>query len=250
MMRRLWLGVAAGGLGAACALLPATPAAADLVDPPGACVASAAWSGGPTIVSQTGDPDDVTVIPRQATVDWSGTVVGPTAGTARPVDGAVELDLPPLFGGIPIGDWGGSSTDVKKTGTYSYDLPSLVPAGVIFTVVGWHDENGKEHCDGSADLKIAGGVFDSPLIWGDLGGLVLLGALLALVGRRSDGGAGFGRLGVGALLGLLFFLFVALTLVLLGVLPLASPVVTVLLGLGLVLGGAWGRWAPLGVRAP
>jgi hypothetical protein len=246
MARRLGRWLAGGALGAAVALVPAAPAVADLIDPPGACVATVAWQGGgPKIVSTERSPDDVVEIPRKATVDWSGRVVGPQAGVERAIDGEVFLDLPPLLGGITLGDWAGRTSDVDKSGTYDYDLPSIIPAGVVFTVVGEHAENGKVHCDGEADVMIKGGPFDSPLIWAALGGLLLFGLLTALAGR-SDGGGGIGRTLLGALLGLLLFLFGSLTLILFGVLPLNSPVVTVLLGLGLVLGGLWGKWAPLG----
>jgi hypothetical protein len=246
MARRLGRWLAGGALGVAVALVPAAPAAADLVDPPGACVGTAVWQeGGPSIVSTERSPDDVVEIPRKATVNWTGRVVGPQAGTERTIDGEVFIDLPPLLGGITLDRWSGRASNVDKSGTYSYDLPSIIPAGVVFTVVGEHAENGKVHCDGEADVMIKGGVFDSPLVWAALGGLLLLGVLTALAGR-SDGGGGIGRMLLGALLGLLLFLFGSLTLILFGVLPLASPVVTVLLGLGLVLGGLWGKWAPLG----
>jgi len=246
MARRLGRWLAGGALGAAVALVPAAPAQADLILPPGACVGTAAWQGGgPNIVSTERNPDDVIEIPRKATVNWSGRVVGPQAGTERPIDGEVFIDLPPLLGGITLGQWNGRGSNVEKSGVYDYDLPSIIPAGVVFTVVGEHAENGKVHCDGEADLMIKGGPFDSPLIWVALVGLLLSGVMTALAGK-SDGGGGIGRMILGALLGLLFAVFGSLTLILFGVLPLASPVVTVLLALGLVLGGVWGKWAPLG----
>lgn len=246
MARRLGRWVAGGALGVAVALMPATPAQADLIFPPGACVGTAAWQdGGPNIVSTQRNPDDVIEIPRKATVNWSGRVVGPKAGTERSIDGEVFIDLPPLLGGITLGRWDGQASNVDKSGAYDYDLPSIIPAGVVFTVVGEHAENGKLHCDGEADVMIKGGPFDSPVVWVALVGLLLTGVLTGLAGRSDDGG-GIARMILGALLGLLFAVFGSLTLILFGVLPLASPVVTVLLALGLVLGGLWGKWAPLG----
>jgi len=246
MARRLGRWLAGAALGAAVALVPAVPAQADLIDPPGACVGTAVWQGGgPNIVSTERNPDDVIEIPRKATVNWTGHVVGPQAGTERAIDGEVFIDLPPLLGGITIDRWNGRASNVDKSGVYGYDLPSIIPAGVVFTVVGEHAENDKVHCDGEADVMIKGGPFESPLIWVALVGLLLTGVATALAGR-SDGGGGIGRMILGALLGLLVAVFGSLTLILFGVLPLASPVVTVLLALGLVLGGVWGKWAPLG----
>ncbi|MCI0687754.1 MAG: hypothetical protein L0Y54_11025 [Sporichthyaceae bacterium] len=53
----------------------------------------------------------------------------------------------------------------------------------------------------------------------------------------------------GAIFGLLFFLFLGLTLLLFGVLALDSVLLLVLPLVGLVLGILWGRWAPLGGSA-
>ena len=100
------------------------PAAADIVNPAGACVGSGAWkAGGFTKTSPQLVPDDVIEIPRSDEVAWSGTVVGPAEGTSREVAGRVALRLPPPFGAIDIADWGGEATDVERSGTYAYDLP-------------------------------------------------------------------------------------------------------------------------------
>ena len=52
-----------------------------------------------------------------------------------------------------------------------------------------------------------------------------------------------GRIIAAAILGFLFLLFVALDLVLFGVIPLKSVVVTILAAVGLVLGGVLGQLA-------
>lgn len=64
--------------------------------------------------------------------------------------------------------------------------------------------------------------------------------------RTSTDRGGRGRPVLGAVSGLLFGLFVALDLILLGMVPLSSFVVIILPVLGLVGGIALGRWAPLG----
>jgi hypothetical protein len=55
---------------------------------------------------------------------------------------------------------------------------------------------------------------------------------------------------LGAVAGFFFGLFLGTTLLLLGVLPLSSPLLVLLPVAGLLLGIAWGLWAPLGGRAP
>jgi hypothetical protein len=225
----------------------ASPAAAEIVEPAGACSGTAAWTEG-GFTENTGAlvRDDAIEIPRKDQVQWSGRVVGPTAGTERSVSGRVFVALPPPFGGIRVGSWGPTGTEVEKSGTYSYDLPGYVPADVEFDLWAFHHEGSATHCHGAVGLVIEGGPFDSPLIWVALVGLLLSTVLLGLLGRRPEGGAGFGRLLLGAVVGFFFGLFGAATLVLFGVLPLASVLVTILIAAGLVLGAIWARWAPLG----
>ena len=59
-------------------------------------------------------------------------------------------------------------------------------------------------------------------------------------------GRSSGRPILGAVSGLFFGLFVALDLILLGTVPLASILLVILPILGLVGGIALGRWAPIG----
>jgi hypothetical protein len=241
MARRLFIlaavGVLAFGVGA-----PAY--AADIVTPAGACVASATWQTGgvsKTTAALTGD--DVIEIPRADTVSWQGGVAGLAAGGAREVAGRVALALPPPFGSITLARWQGDATEVQRSGTYSYDLPAVVPAGVLLDLHASHDEQGRRHCTAQVAVIIAGGAFDSPLIWAALAGLVLLAAAVTLLGRSASPGAG--RMVIGALLGLPLGLFLGLVLVLFGVIPLASPLLTALIPLGAAAAAAWIRWSPL-----
>ena len=241
-----WLAAAALATVSVLAVAP-QPAAADIVDPAGSCTGTAAWStGGFTENSGELVRDDVVVVPRKDQVQWTGTVVGPTAGAERQVSGRVYVALFPPLSGITVGTWGPTGTEVEKAGTYSYDLPSYVPAEVEFDLWASHSEGGQRHCTGAVGLVIEGGPFDSPLIWVALAGLLIFGILLGLLGRRPEGGTGFGRIILGILVGLPFGVFLAATLVLFGVLPLASILVTIIMALGLILGPIWAKWAPFG----
>jgi hypothetical protein len=225
------------------------PAAADVVSPAGTCSGKATWqAGGRTADSQQLTPDDVVTIPRADTVAWSATVEGRNPGATRAVAGRVSLRLPPPFGTVAIADWGGPTTVTTTSGRYAYSLPSLVPAGVVLGLEVAHDEAGQRYCTAQVGLITAGGPFASPLIWLDLGLLLASAAVLVMLGR-SVGRPGAGRITGGALAGVPVGLFAGITLVLFGVIPLASPVVTILLIAGPVLGAAWTRWAPLGRSA-
>jgi hypothetical protein len=234
---------------AACLVLAAPPAAADLAEPAGACAGTAAWrDAGVAVDSAAADPADVVEIPRRDVVEWSGRVAGPEPGAARPVAGAVGLLLPPPIGLFPVNRWDGPATAVAAAGAEAYDLPALVPAGVVFTLGVEHREDGEVFCTGTAHLRIAGGAFDSPLIWVGVVGVLLFGGLLLAAGRAAPGAGRprAGRMALGALVGVLLAAFAALTLVLFGVVPLASPLLTVAPLVGLAAGVAWSRWAPLG----
>ena len=231
-------------------LLFAAPAGAEVVDPAGACVGSAAWTTGAfTETTAELTPGEVVEIPRADRVAWSGTVVGPAAGPPRPVAGRVQLRLPAPFGTVDIADWGGEASDVERSGAYSYDLPKLVPSGVRLDLVASHDEGGQRHCTAAVGLVIPGGPFDTPLTWVALAGLLVSSGLLALVGR-SVSPPGAGRIVGGALLGLPLGVFLGLTLVLFGLIPLASPLFTPLIVVGVAAGAAWAWWSPLGPKTP
>jgi hypothetical protein len=222
------------------------PARSDVVAPPGSCVATATWAAtGVTKTSTALTSDDVIEIPRASVVSWKGGVTGVAPGASRHVAGHVALRLPPPLGSIDLADWGGSATATENTGTYRYDLPTLVPSGVVLDLEATHDENGRRHCAARVGVVIPGGPFDSPLIWAALGGVALFGALLVFSGvSRTPPGPG--RITVAALLGVPFGLFLGLSGVLFGLFALASPVVTLMLPLGAAAGGLWARWSPLG----
>jgi hypothetical protein len=249
------LGYAGGALALAGAYLlaAAPPAAAELADPPGACVGTGAWrDGGFTVVSSDADPGEVIEIPRADQVAWTGQVVGPQPGRERPTAGSILLQLPAPLGRITVNRWDGNGVNVEASGTESYDLPALVPAGVVFTLHGEHREGGQVFCTGTAQLRIAGGPFDSPLIWVALAGTALFGGLLLLAGRNTPvaGGRRAGRALIGVLLGLLFGWFAGLALVLSGAAPLASPLVLLTALVGAAVGAAWGGWSRWGRPAP
>jgi hypothetical protein len=154
------LGYAGGALALAGGYLlaAAPPAAAELADPPGACVGTGAWrDGGFTVVSSDADPGEVIEIPRADQVAWTGVVSGPEPGPERPIAGRISLRLPPPLGQVTVDQWDGTGVNVEASGTESYDLPALVPARVVFTLYGEHREAGQVFCAGTAKLRICRG---------------------------------------------------------------------------------------------
>ena len=118
--------------------------------------------------------DDVVTIQRSDTVDWQGSVDAPPGD----YNGSISIDLPPPLKGWEIDSWSGNSDNPGTSGVRDYDLPSWVPAGVEFQVVGFHDDDNGS-CDGYVNLEIKGGPFDSPAAPISLAATVVSGAGLA-----------------------------------------------------------------------
>jgi hypothetical protein len=173
--------------------LVALPAAADLVDPPGACVGTATFASGTedggafTVDSRTIGPDDVTVVPISDTVTWTGAVTGVAPGTVREVEGFVKLDLPWPLPDATVDSWDSTTALVENEGVEDYDLPSALPRGLTFRVYGEHRENGTVVCTGSAQARLEGGFMDSPVTL--VATILAVPALAALVvaGRPKVG---------------------------------------------------------------
>jgi len=175
MSRARWLAPAAA-IGVA-VLGFAGRAAAD-IDSSNGCDGTGSFREGGFVVDARDVGSNVVEIPRSDTVDWQGSVTAPPGDYS----GSISVDLPPPFGTVGIDSWSGSSQSTLNSGAKEYDLPSIVPAGVEFRVVGSHtDANG--FCNGFVNLKIKGGAFDSPLAPVSLVGTVATGGGLFFVLR-------------------------------------------------------------------
>jgi hypothetical protein len=207
------------------------PAAADVSDPPGACVATTTWGpGGVTVDTASVDPADVIGVPRADAVNWSARVNGPAEGTVRPVAGSVALALPAPLGHVTIGEWTGSTGKIETSGIET--LPDLLPAGVVFDLRMEHYENGALFCTATMRLRVTGG--PDPIAWASLALTLLFGALLTLVGMK--GSCSFAMRLLGAALGLFAGALAGSDLVLFGLVPLNSIATVLLAVVGLITG--------------
>lgn len=148
------------------------------LDGPNGCQASGAFLDGGFTVDAATIGDDLVTVLRSDTVAWQGSVAAPPGEHS----GSISVELPPPFGDVEIDSWSGDSQSTSNEGVREYDLPSLVPAGVEFEVVGSHtDQNGT--CSGYVRMEVEGGAFDSPLTAISLVGTVATGAGLAAMLR-------------------------------------------------------------------
>jgi hypothetical protein len=135
------------------------------------CQGSGTFRATGTFVDAEAIGDQVVTIKRNDTVDWTGSVDAPPGD----YNGSIAVDLPPPFGELKIDTWSGKSNNTETGGAKHYNLPSGVPAGVEFQVLGVHtDDNG--YCNGYVNLQIDGGPFDSPATIVSLVATVLTGA--------------------------------------------------------------------------
>jgi hypothetical protein len=146
------------------------------LEPGSTCSASGTFrDAGVTVDAATSS--GVVTVHHTDTVDWTGSVTG----APGPYSGSVWVKLPPPFGTVTIRSWSGDSQTTSNSGTEHYNLPSMVPAGITFTVAGEHkDNNGR--CAGSVQLQFDGSPLGSPITWVSLGGTAItgIGAAFAL----------------------------------------------------------------------
>jgi hypothetical protein len=142
----------------------------------GNCSATASFvtgtnARGPFTVDTATIGNETIKVRRSDTVEWKGGVPAPPGKYS----GYVKIDLPPLVPDVTVETWKGDGQTTENSGTETYDLPSIVPAGVTFQVIGRHaDTNGV--CSGVVDVEIEGGPFDSPLTAVSLAGTLVTAA--------------------------------------------------------------------------
>ena len=243
-MLRTWTRrLAAIGLGTALAIGGAVVAAADITEPPGRCTGSATFAegvGAPFSVSSTDlAPGDVLTVPLEDTVTWQGSVSGIPEGTEREISGFIKVDMPWLLPDVEIDSWDGLSRKASNSDVQDYSLPSFTPRGVELRVYGEHNESGALFCSGELNVKVEGGAFSSPFTYGSIALLAGSLGLAALASRAAS-------LAMGAAAGFATMLFLATTMLFLGLVPLNSALITALPILGIPLGAVWGK---LGVLA-
>lgn len=121
--------------------------------------------------------------PLQGSASYEGSIA--VAAEERPNNGQVTVATPPGVPAFTLKRWSDDDgVTVSDSGTVTWDIPSFVPRGIIVTVSGYHIDVGAR-CDGSIQVKLEGGFFDSPVGPASLVLTVLfgLGMLFAAVPR-------------------------------------------------------------------
>lgn len=170
-------------LGMMLMVLLAAPAGADITR--GSCVGQAEFPSKTSDKVLTADRprSSVFLVPKEETVVYAGALS----------EGAQPFDSPvPFEGGISVrlprtswqfATWGGESTQVSADGTYSYSIPSFVPAGTgEFEVKGWHKQ-GDIDCEVVVTVALDGEPGPAALV--AAAGTVVFGAGVLAAGSKK-----------------------------------------------------------------
>ena len=99
-----------------------------------------------------------------------------------PFEGGVTLRIPRMS--IPVAGWDGDTVEVSDAGTYTYDLPDIVPQGTGgLEVTAWHNHGGHPDCEAIVTVSILGS--PGPVAAVATGLTVLAGAGTVLAGRAK-----------------------------------------------------------------
>jgi hypothetical protein len=134
----------------------AAPASAELKT--GSCTGSGTFSDG-LVVDETTPESTVIEVPREDTVAWEGkaTRAPADADVEIPFSGAVQAKIG--FFWITIRSWGGTAQPGADAnmGTYTYEVPDIVPGTGEIKVRATHDHGSAPQCMGVWTMKLDGG---------------------------------------------------------------------------------------------
>lgn len=126
-------------------------------DADGPCAATATLSNGETV-----DPyasRGVYTAPFEGSASYTGSI--DVAEERRFFSGRVWVNTP-LGTTITIKSWDGDGDNVGDTGSVTWSIPKFLPAGVIVTVRGQHND-AEADCSGSIVVKLEGKFTSSPI---------------------------------------------------------------------------------------
>lgn len=166
--------------------LLAAPARAELKQ--GACTGDATFSSTGQRVDQNTPESTVILVPREDDVTYNGTAARAPADANSEIgySGGVSAKIGPVW--ISIVSWSGNAQpgeDSVSDGTYSYDIPSVIPGTGEIKVRATHKHGSAEECIGVWTMKLDGGPGVVGLV--AAAGTVLFGALLVTSGIAKKG---------------------------------------------------------------
>lgn len=172
-------------LGMMLTMLLAAPAGAEVVR--GECTGFAEFpskNSDKTLVAER-PASDVFLVPKEETVVYAGTLAEGAAPLDNPIsfEGGVRVQAP--LSSWQVVGWGGETTQVSADGTYSYSVPSWVPAGAgELEVTAWHRQ-GDADCEVVVTVQLDGDPGPAALV--AAAGTVVFGAGVLAAGTKKGG---------------------------------------------------------------
>lgn len=126
---------------------------------------------------------DVFLVPKEETVVYAGTLAPGAEPLPSPVsfEGGVSVETP--FNSWQVVSWGGETVEVEAEGTYSYSVPSWVPAGAgELQVTAWHQQ-GDVDCEVTVTVQLDGDPGPAALV--AAAGTVVMGAGVLAAGVKK-----------------------------------------------------------------
>ena len=185
LRRRTATALSALVLGMVLTVLLAAPAGAEVVR--GDCTGFAEFPSKPsdkTLVAER-PASDVFLVPKEETVVYAGTVAEGAEPLESPIsfEGGVRVQAP--LSSWQVVGWGGETTQVSAEGTYSYSVPSWVPAGAgELEVTAWHRQ-GDIDCEVVVTVQLDGDPGPAALV--AAAGTVVFGAGVLAAGTKKGG---------------------------------------------------------------
>lgn len=170
-------------LGMMLVVLLASPAAAEVTRGP--CTGFAEFPSKATDKTLVAERpiSDVFLVPKEETVTYAGTLSPGAQQPESPVpfEGGVSVETP--FSSWQVVTWGGETVDVEADGTYTYNVPSWVPAGAgELQVTAWHQQ-GDVDCEVVVTVQLDGDPGPAALV--AAAGTVVMGAGVLAAGVKK-----------------------------------------------------------------
>lgn len=177
------IGLSALMLGMMLVVLLAAPAAGEVTQ--GTCTGFAEFPSKATDAKLVAERpvSDVFLVPKEETVVYAGTLApgAETLPSPVPFKGGVSVQTP--FNSWQVVSWGGETVDVDADGTYSYSVPSWVPAGAGELQVTASHQQGDVDCEVIVTVQLDGDPGPAALV--AAAGTVVMGAGVLAAGVKK-----------------------------------------------------------------
>ncbi len=170
-------------LGMMLVVLLAAPAAAEVTR--GECTGFAEFPSKTTDKTLIAERprSEVFLVPKEETVNYAGTLAPGAQQSDSPVpfEGGISVQTP--FNSWQVVTWGGETVEVEASGSYTYSVPSWVPAGAgELQLTGWHQQ-GDVDCEVIVTVQLDGDPGPAALV--AAAGTVVMGAGVLAAGAKK-----------------------------------------------------------------